>query len=613
MKSTTMISVLSFFIFLSLVSCKKEVEDPEPETPNTGGGGDTTATDGPQITVNSISLEPVSVTFGRTDLPSSMVELNGTLSGVRGSELVYSTNKGIDWTTSTATIQGAFLCRAGDNVFAASPGDRLYKGVNDGQLWSPQIHENLPFSSLYNIITMAGSNDLLALLFHHNGNDLSDKLFISKDQGETFSEATDFGGKSLRIHLGVTENTIWAYRNDSLLKSTDFGTSWEFFDIGISEAYNFKVTDDFVAVQSGSTVKYSTDEGLTWIDQPDRIMPKGHLYNGDMLATGEAPHGEIRAYRSPDIGNTWYDVGICHEQALDIVTTDTDTWIIGPQNIALLTDGDAGWRLLGLPNEQHVDIEFTISTIFVFSSTKYVYVSNDDGETWYPRQFLSVVPSCASIHPNGDVLIAYGGNNTTSPELAVFDPQLLFQRYVKGIQISGYQVAEMVWINDGLLAAGFNKWNDDLKIFATSTQTLTSWTVKTSSFLQRGHFRDLVKSGAVAAALIHGEFNNVPQIATTLGEGVEDKTFWNSTSFKMTPGEAYSFTSPPSNSNAYFTQYFDNQWFIGNNTAHSGTWNSDLFTFETAKKIRFDNDGKLWVLTDGGTFRSEFVVELASE
>lgn len=462
-------------------------------------------------------------------------------------------------------------------------------------------------------MSLAGSDSLMTMIMHHHGLDESDKLFISKDQGTTFTQATDFGNKSLRVHLGVqNDKIIWTWRNDSLLKSIDFGVSWEHFDIGITEAYKFKVTDDFIAVQGNGGVKISNDGGLTWIDQIDRIMPQGLLYNGDILGTGEALPGEQRAYRSPDLGNTWYDVGICHEDAQDIITTASDTWIVGSQNIALLTDGDAGWRLLGLPNERHIDIEFTISTIFVFSSTKYVYVSNDDGETWYPRQFLLVVPSCASIHPNGDVLIAYGGNNTTSPELAVFDSQLLFQRYVKGIQVSGYQVAEMVWINDGLLAAGFNKWNDDQKLFATSTQTLTSWTVKTSSFLQRGHFRDMIKSGAVAAALIHGEFTNTPQIATTLGEGTEDKTFWNSTSFTMTPGEAFSFTSPPSNVNAYFTQYFDNQWFIGNNKAHSGTWTNDLFTFETAQKIRFDNDGRLWVLSDGGTFRSDVTVTFES-
>lgn len=592
------------FIILLFYACKKkEIIVDEPTTNNNGGGNQ------PIEIFAQVDLEPfnlVSVSeHVNTPVPQELVVYNNLLFGIKYSSSIAtfesSSDHGQTWNTAKFLPNGGVARVSSDTLFLVEAKTRLSYSTN-GVVFTTINTPNIPFTDPYNLTRFEASDDLLVISLGNHGFQQNDKLFVSTDNGNTFIERANFPYQSLE-KLQVQGDNIWIVKNDSVFKSTDYGITWNYQNLGISNIFHFKSVANTFFINSSTSQLYSTDYGNTWqsLTLAPYIYPMGLLYNGDIIGYSTSGGGKANAFRSSDGGNSWYEMGIVHQYG-EAVSSATHTYVSGQGNISYISDGYPNFKLVRLPDEQMTDIEFNGDRIYTASLAGYYYLSLDKGKTWDLRKTTGnwPAPSCLAFHPDGRILSNYGGTGTTNPMMNVFDGNFYDLQQTKTFGITGATISELYWLN-GKFIGLFTDNTNDVKYPAVSDWQMSNWQVKTSFGLQAGAFLDAADGGNVIFTLIDGKYNNVPQLAYTSIPDVSD-FFWNGSSYKCKKsGVAKSIAYMNSR---VLVLYDNNQLYINDNNEFTKQFNFTLPS-EVATKIRLDEENFLWVITNYGVYKSD--------
>lgn len=226
--------------------------------------------------------------------------------------LLRSTDGGDTWSSVGAGVFGDRIVTAvlidpndSQSLFVAASsrfGDGyVWKSTNGGASWSQAINVQ---SGWYNLKAgPADVNGKRAFYAIANGN--SPRIYVSKDQGVTWAPATvPFGGDGYEgVDIApspVTVGTVYVLsgREQSIYKSTDFGTTWTNITNNHPSGYNWSQSwyDWHLTVShaNGKDVLYtglidlamSTDGGATWINA-------GRSYFGDARTHNDQHGGTI--------------------------------------------------------------------------------------------------------------------------------------------------------------------------------------------------------------------------------------------------------------------------------------------------------------------------------
>lgn len=175
-----------------------------------------------------------------------------------------------------------------------------------------------------------------------------------------------------------------------------------------------RMTDESAARWMGSWVRTSTDEGETW-GSPIRVpvtAPHGpiRLKSGDLLYLGKAfltdtaGHrrgiGEIAAWKSPDGGLSWEQLGV-----VPLCEGTVEAHYHEPHVVEL-----PGGKLLGLIRLQNMEGAPRLQGIELVHFSMTQTTSEDGGRTWTPAQPLGFhgSPPHVVLHSSGAVVGVYG-------------------------------------------------------------------------------------------------------------------------------------------------------------------------------------------------------------
>lgn len=595
--------ILALFSFATIISCKKEkpieeVEEPVTPTP-------TPLPYNAPATLSPFILESLSGALNKdlTYFGNKLYAISSPTIFTR--QLVSSSDNGLTWATLQGMSNEAILRKSNNKLYLITKNQGL--SSTSGSIWGVESAQNLNFSTTIN--HEFETSDSLLIVHNRYGTGGIDTVFMSDDEGNSFTPIF-VSPQTTIMDISVYENTVWIAKQDSVFRSLDKGNTWSLMPITYNNFYNITAIGNVVSVADGRFTSYNN--GNTW-EQPssiDRVALMGKLYNGDILAWGERK-GAIRAFRSPNNGTTWYDYGLIHEKGFNVASSSSHTWVEGFTGIARIHDGYPSWKMLTLPTENYIDIEFNKGNIYTVSTNKYYYISHDNGETWDLKQHCENWPyptSLAVVPTTGELIANYGGG-ASYPQLDVFDQNLFNKLQTKTYGVSSSYVDELIF-NNYVGTAFISNPTDGTQTPSLSDFSLVTWRVKSTFGLQRGKFLDAVKSDLTLSALVDGHFNNIPQIATFLPPiNPQDNITWNGSSHQCIAGQAKSFDFINSR---YLVLYDNNELFISNNDSLSFKLNiPNSLPSEVGHKIRIDGERKLWVLTNYGIYKSTTPIQVS--
>ena len=228
-------------------------------------------------------------------------------------------------------------------------------------------------------------------------------IYRSTDSGHSWEPITTGLTRTLVLSLAVdpTDNrVIYAGTGERVFKSIDGGEQWKESSKGLSEKIWALAVDyaipDVVYAGTDSGVFKSTDGGQSWRRAGDG-MPEGLLVQ--MLVLDRHLRGTIYAateagvYRSTDYAVTWKAViegiGPNRIYALAIDPNVSGTLYAAAEGGGIWRSTNEGktWNLTGgLPESARaLAVHPTRSQIIFAGTWRGVYISNNTGQTWEPR------------------------------------------------------------------------------------------------------------------------------------------------------------------------------------------------------------------------------------
>lgn len=250
-----------------------------------------------------------------------------------------------------------------------------YRSVDFGKNWEILPVSEADSTGIGERLRIGISGNFYKIVSYDTGSDVVRKLFISLDEGSTWSlQNSDLLISELKEvdsgHLIGAEEI-----SGKVFQSFDMGASWQEANLlsaySTNEVFTAKTTPDGKLLLTNSFKKfaYSSNGGVSWIEGQIPSSPKGFLSNAGTLF---GVFGSSTIYRSTDIGVTW----------------DTTVFNLA-QNEKLVT-------IMNLNNGK-----------LLLSSTFNLFTSSDEGETWSvlpqsPEQAQGLLLNYPL--PNGDIL-----------------------------------------------------------------------------------------------------------------------------------------------------------------------------------------------------------------
>jgi photosystem II stability/assembly factor-like uncharacterized protein len=335
------------------------------------------------------------------------------------SGILRSTDSGVTWIRRTKGLDRPLI-----DHLVTGPGGRLYAVINAGIFRAKP--DTVTCFALYGATGRADQWTLLCdSVDRYVHVDPSGVLFASRLRVEpragyrdriisTLMRSTDGGatwrpgpvrggsfpaffgdGRGL-VMIGNVEQPLIGDSLHGLLRSTDFGASWDTIDVYANVAQLLRTSrGSFIsahkyngAASTHTLLQRSTDEGRTWMD----ISGVGGFYptlmalpDGTLLFLAES---ESLLKRSTDDGLTWTDAGE-HHVTLP-VTTDSSGAVFGgrpfaggtPKLLARSTDAGGSWTVLPdsiLAWQMMVDAR---GALYVIDTGHVLRRSTDRGESW---------------------------------------------------------------------------------------------------------------------------------------------------------------------------------------------------------------------------------------
>ncbi len=335
-------------------------------------------------------------------------------------------------------------------VYAGSWADEIFKSTDDGLNWKQvTFGKNAPAGN------QSGVNKILSIIVDNKGKVFaageSGVIYASTDQGAAWTTTkTMFDHVRIRAIAKDSAGDLFAAaENKGIIRSTDDGLSWAvsspFMNV---TALAVNSNNELFAASQSQGIYHSEDTGKTWTFM-NLGLPNGEIeafyvnQNGDCIAGGQQGIYKLRSgekkwgvrlsyryakaftrsgtdiiamsisagsfYQSPDDGETWSefnakDLGAVWMNA--IVTTTSDHLLVGTEvyGVYRSTDNARHWRETnaGLTNPYVVmACQLDKRTLIAGLRMGGIFLSTDDGESWFHRSFSWQNISAVASSPSG--------------------------------------------------------------------------------------------------------------------------------------------------------------------------------------------------------------------
>ncbi len=296
-----------------------------------------------------------------------------------------STNDGLLWTKTLTfnTSSASSICQSGSDVYAISYKQGIYRSSDQGQSWnllSNQFPANFNFPERLDITGNFILYQTQSAVYRYD-----------KTNPSTPTPVLDFGQlyyPDAFLLMHTIGDEIWVSVKDSLLRSTDEGTSWALVHEGF-KAKSLSVHDDTIMICTETGLQRSVDNGNTWSE----IFSGNNAWNSVFWQSGLwFIHTYLNNHRSFQFssngGNSWQPYSVFLDDAginTFALANNGGTTVLGTSIGSLhTTDGGNYWEVRNTG----------ISNLFPGSNGGQLYrfddylgfggyASDDDGETWF--------------------------------------------------------------------------------------------------------------------------------------------------------------------------------------------------------------------------------------
>lgn len=345
------------------------------------------------------------------------------------SQMYRSFDLGVSWDTIAYPGQFSTEIATFDNRLYVLREDGIKRSDEDGNNWSAVIGP--PFSNYEKSFVMTAANDSI-LIFASD-----DRIWYTHDAGITWANKSVYPGNS-EVKITRAGNKIYAHLNNLLLRSGDFGITWDTLQTSdlpyvisstaLGDKYLFSSFDQGIFrwdENSEAIVRSSSGLGFGKIDEltlgQDRIWaacPNG-LFAFDLASKTWSDHMDIPIpdkapvfvtandhgwvatsgreggfYFSEDNGQSW--IAISNDMIHLSSAASDRIELLGNTMIALTRDGvmrslDKGinWEGIGASNI-HTEMVRAHNKYYMASS-EFLYESADNGLTWITHFFPSEI------------------------------------------------------------------------------------------------------------------------------------------------------------------------------------------------------------------------------
>jgi photosystem II stability/assembly factor-like uncharacterized protein len=322
--------------------------------------------------------------FSYTSVRALIVYRDGSILAGTGRGLYRSTDHGENWQAVTEyAFDGSSAHSTGVVDIVVAPSGTLLAESNLG------VMRSLDSGRTWHTTKSGVNLDLIRVLVHPSGTlyvPTRGHLNRSTDDGASWERIADY--EVAIVAFGITANgTVLAFRNSDLLRSTDFGTTWDVVNV-----------DQFVS-------HYHVLQAYP----PDELL----------LGTNQG------LYRSRDDGRTWTSLND-NLFASNIFSLAADS--VGAlfalaqyQGIFRSTNGAATWTNTGPPGGG-VQIPHYSMTQVASGGNGHVYalgldsmyISSDNGDSWRIPRFQSPIRAAGDIltAPDGLLITEFGTAST---------------------------------------------------------------------------------------------------------------------------------------------------------------------------------------------------------
>jgi len=256
----------------------------------------------------------------------------------------------------------------GNNVYAASPGGRIYKSRDGAKTWSVAYETNATSAKpVYSVAVAAKQTALVVAATEACG------LLLSEDAGKTWRELDTPKQATSAVFADTDPNIMFgAFGKDGVWKSTDRGKTWNRSSEGIPEKADIRevvispVNTLDIFGTGGGAACYSIDGGKTWKQvEPMFVDLEG---NPTRHYGGTNPRQTIARTKNISINPQ-------NPKELYIASDWRSVWS---------GDGGLTWfeRVRGSDISCITDIRFTQGRVYASAMDEGVLVSEDNGKTW---------------------------------------------------------------------------------------------------------------------------------------------------------------------------------------------------------------------------------------
>ncbi len=223
---------------------------------------------------------------------------------------------------------------------------------------------------------------------------------------------------SMNIWLESSELLIVNDADGRVLRTLDYGNSWEEIDLG-AFPIDMEIAGDTIFAATSSGVRYSADYGDTWTT----IAQNGAIISSIIAVEGkgiiyatfdpEAEDNKAWLYRTRDLGVSTDTLGVFTDEITILeYNPDNNVYLYNPSfGFYHSDDFGTGFWIRSQPNGRITDLAFRSTGDMLASTSNGLYISANNGNSWQPNNVGFESPpnlSCIEVTTNDSVYVGSG-------------------------------------------------------------------------------------------------------------------------------------------------------------------------------------------------------------